>query len=651
MQNEVIAKIDILLSMCETSSDLSTLQIQLDELEKTLAEKESKLKLLKASINDEKYYDESSEIVDKNIEISLNKKIKSLKKSYLEIEKQIEEELEKEDSCNKELENLQASINEKEEFLHVLNEKKKMLDSSVNFDKLIKDTEEKLKKDNKEFKSKKKTYDKIQGKLEVLSFSKSEFEKKIDDESSKLIDVKANLLNKRNYVNNELKEEDEKNLSELENDIGILKKEKNEILDNPIFIAQQAKSYLFDEDYTSALKEIEVLKEIVLSQPYMDLDGNNAKETLEIELENAKAKRDEFSSMINSKNYESVDTTLIKDRLAYITDKKQNLLDEIENIKEKIKSIDTVELDDLCNRINYCENEAENLKNKISEFKENSENEDFQINKKVSLQASLLKKEEELNNILKLLESYKNDRNSLIMKSYDLEVNQIKSLESEIEVLEKEYKKLNQLIISTDKVKDTIAIENDKNYLKELNNNIKAIKKRQSFDESPNEIYKDIEIILGKNIDLESQVKKTDLNESLESDEYSYELDSSKFDEKLDDIEQLDILSDDNIVEDNTLIEDEQTEEELNLTDINNEEETLDNMDSEETLGDSFIEPIDEPLSIDSLNVIDDEDLALNVMDINNVEENKIKVINIEPLDNNSNEDDNSEFLIGDYNS
>ena len=56
MQNEVIAKIDILLSMCETSSDLSTLQIQLDELEKTLAEKESKLKLLKASINDEKYY-------------------------------------------------------------------------------------------------------------------------------------------------------------------------------------------------------------------------------------------------------------------------------------------------------------------------------------------------------------------------------------------------------------------------------------------------------------------------------------------------------------------------------------------------------------------------------------------------------------------
>ena len=261
MQNDVLAKIDTLIQMSDCQSDISTLQIQFSELEKTITKKENELKLLKDSIIEDKYYDESAEIVDKNIEISLNKKIKNLKKSLIDIESQLSDELAKENELNLKLEQLKKEIEEKENFLDILDEKIEMLsnDEKENFENLKIETKEKLEKAKKQYNSKKKCYDKIQGKLEVLSFSKSEFERKIEDESSKLIDVKANLLNKRNYINNDLKAEDDQKISDLSKEISTLKKEKLELEDNPLMIAEKAKEYLNDEDYTGTLKEIEKL--------------------------------------------------------------------------------------------------------------------------------------------------------------------------------------------------------------------------------------------------------------------------------------------------------------------------------------------------------------------------------------------------------
>lgn len=361
----------------------------------------------------------------------------------------------------------------------------------------MKETESKLKDNKKELEKNQKNYEKIQGKLEVLNFSKKELENKITNETEKLLDVKANLLNKRGYINSDLRKEDQENMANLESEIAKLEIEKNNILSDPVMIAEEAKNYLIEDDKTEALKKIKELRDIILQQPYMDLGVQSSAESLKIELENAEAKRDEFASMINSKNYESVDTTLIKDRISYITDKKDNLLDEIEKIKEKIEKSDIKELEDLNNRINYCENEVNNLQEKIEEYEKTLKSEDLSISKKATLQAAFDKKEEELNHILELLTSYKNDRKNLIIRSYELEETDIKKIKDEIDLINSEIKKLQKMCVSSNKAKDIISMENDKKTLKELNDVVKSIKKRQTIKITPNEIYDEIEILLG----------------------------------------------------------------------------------------------------------------------------------------------------------
>jgi hypothetical protein len=606
MQNDIIAKIDALVKISDSSSNVSTMKVELRELECSIKEKKLELKELKSSISDDKYFDASGEIVDKNIEISLTKKIKSLKKSLAELEEQINKVSNEEAKYFNEVENLKKDIVENEEFLKVLNVKISTSKDGEknNFKALSKELEAKLKEEKKELDKQQKAYEKIQNKLEVLSYSKNELQNKLDSENEKLVDVKANLLNKRGYINSELKKEDQDAIEKLEQEIEALQKAKTELLEDPVMMGEEAKTYLIDDDKTSALKKIKELRDFILKQPYMDIDNANAKEILAVELENAEAKRDEFTSMINSKNYESVDTTLIKDRIAFITDKKEKLLKEIDNIKEKIKNIDVNELEDLNNRINYCENEVENLKNKIEEYENTLKNEDLSITKKASLQASFDKKQEELNNILELLNSYKKNRKELIVYSYDLEENDIKKINEEINTIDEEMKKLEKLSITSNKAKDTIAMENDKKALKDLNDNIKSIKRRQALKNTPNELYDEIEIILGTdNLDYNNEV----LDEEL------------PFESKTVEPEENEVLT----------TETPQTIEE-------------------------FEEPkIEETINIDSLPVIEDEDLNLDITDINSDEE-KIKVVNVEPLDSDQNTTEDLEensFLIGDYKS
>lgn len=526
MQNDIIAKIDALVKMSESSSNAGTMKVELREVECAIKEKKLELKELNSSISDDKYFDASGEIVDKNIEISLTKKIKALKKSFEELEEQISAVVLDEEKMFSDLDKLEKIIEESESFIVVLKTKISSADSEEkeHFETLLKETETKLKDSKKELDKKQKKYEKIQGKLEVLSYSKNELQNKIESETEKLIDIKANLLNKRGYINSELKQEDQEKIDKLNAEIAKLQDEKTKILKDPIMIAEEAKNYLIDDDKTSALKKVKELRDLLLELPYMDIGVEASAETLSMELENAEAKRDEFASMINSKNYESVDTTLIKDRISYITDKKEQKNNEIEEIKKKISELDNKELDDLNNRINYCENEVDNLKEKIEEYEETLEETDLAISKKATLQASFDKKQEELNNIMGLLTSYKNDRKNIILKSYKFETETIKELEEEINMIDEEIKRLEKLSVSSNKVKDIIAMENDKKTLKELNDTVKAIKKRQSLKSTPNQIYDEIEMLLGteevyENLEVEEIVPIVEVEENIEVEE------------------------------------------------------------------------------------------------------------------------------------
>ena len=664
MQNDIIAKIDSLVKMSETTANAGTLNVELRELEVQIKEKKLDLKELKSSITDDKYFDVTSEIVDKNIEISLNKKIKYLNKSLAELTSKVNEVSKDEENKYKELESLKKNIKDSEEFIDILKTKISSANESEksDFEKLLDET----------------AYEKVQGKLEALSYSKAELEKKLEEDTEKLIDVKSNLLNKRGYVNTELKQEDQEKIDELENQIAELEKQKTEILNDPVMIAEEAKNYLIDDDKTGALKKIDQLKKLIEEQPYMDINLSTNGNALDIELENTEAKRDEFASMISSKNYESVDTTLIKDRIEYIKDKKERLLGEIEQIREKIKRYDEDILEDLNNRINYCENEARNLKAKISEYEETLKDENITPSKKASLQASFDKKQEEYDNVEKLLEDYKEDRRITILTSYELETKDISDINKEINEIDEEIKKLEKLIVSSNKTKDLIAIENDKKTLKELNDTIKAIKKRKSIKSSPSEIYDEIELLLGTgyvetseeeiNYDNEEQspVLENDMNVIDNLDDFTINENVDKVD--VNELPQVEIEPlEENKVEQEPVVEDIpeapafDIDSIVPLEDIN----VIDNIDTVPVDAPVMEQPEEEKVedipqvepevttSVEELPIIDSEELNVDVEDINNNE--KIKVINIEPLDSTEEAkpeetNDNSEFLIGDYN-
>ena len=620
MQNEIIAKIDALVKMSESTSNVSTLQIELEEIDQSLKEKKLELAELKASISDEKYFDASSEIVDKNIEISLNKKIKMLNKSLADIKQQIEKAKKEESISFQKLDFLKREINEQEHFIEVLNAKISSAQNSqqTNFESLLKNTENKLKENKKSFDKEQKAYDKIQGKIEVLCYSEHELENKLESETDKLLEVKANLLNRRSYVNAELKKEDQEEIERLKGEIAELENKKTEILSDAVMVAEEAKNYLIDDDKTSALKKIKELRDSLDDMPYMNV-VSGANTSLEVELENAEAKRDEFASMINSKNYESVDVTLIKDRISYITDKKEKLFGKIEEIKKCIAEIDTAQLDDLNNRISYCENEVETLREKLDEYEETLNNEDLPSSKKVALQASYNKKQEEFENVVQLLNLYRNDRQALIIQSYHLEIEVLGSINEEIENIDKEIKQLEKLSITSNKAKDVISIENDKKTLKELNDVVKAIKKRQAFGCTPAQLYDEIEILLGTEMkngfDMEvPTLSIEDINEEIQ-DPIPTEVINEEF------------------------------QQPLPVEEINTEVQKVPVV--EETTTEIPETPVvEETVKIEDLPIIPAEELGLEISNINQ-EENKFKVVEVESLDENTNE--NNDFLIGDY--
>ena len=120
MQNDIITKIDLLVKMSESSSNGSTLKVELRELDCAIKEKKLDLKELKSSISDDKYFDASGEIVDKNIEISLTKKIKMLNKSFADLEEQVKEVSKEEEKMFNQLEFINSTIADYEKFIEVL---------------------------------------------------------------------------------------------------------------------------------------------------------------------------------------------------------------------------------------------------------------------------------------------------------------------------------------------------------------------------------------------------------------------------------------------------------------------------------------------------------------------------------------------------
>ena len=265
-------------------------------------------------------------------------------------------------------------------------------------------------------------------------------------------------------------------------------------------IANEAKALIIEDDRENALAKIKELVSIAKSKPFMDIpNGTELAALLKDEEESAILARDEFAGFIDTKNYMDQDNKVIEERINYLDLEINGLEEKIRIAKEEIKKIDTIEIQQLNERLeNTLEVESE-LENDLKNYQiiMESEQEDKTPKRRAILAAAFNTKQNELANVLNLVNHYKYDQKILIGKAYKLEAIDIKKYEEEIFARQEEILEMTALLKNTNKVKDVLAIENDKKKLKELDDAVKDIKHRAKYSQTPSEIYDEIEIYLG----------------------------------------------------------------------------------------------------------------------------------------------------------
>ena len=495
---------------------------------------------------------------------------------------------------------LQNSIGSSNEYIGILNDRYSAISDSENktyYQKLLQDENQKLEDLIASLHLKEEEHNNVLENLNTLNSDMEEMQEKLENEKARLAETKANLLNPLSYINEEMKKIDEDRKNEIKKELKSLEKRREEILNDPVMIDNEVKTLILEDEREKALAKIKELVSIAKSKPFMDIpNGAELAALLKDEEESAILARDEFAGFIDTKNYMDQDNKVIEERINYLDLEINGLEEKIRMAKEEIKKIDTIEIQQLNERLeNTLEVEAE-LENDLKNYQiiMESEQEDKTPKRRAILAAAFNTKQNELANVLNLVNHYKYDQKILIGKAYKLEAIDIKKYEEEIFARQEEILEMTALLRNTNKVKDVLAIENDKKKLKELDDAVKDIKHRAKYSQTPSEIYDEIEIYLGSmGLDLSFGSEEDELSEMNYTmiddfeDDKSFEepsdndLDVSNF--VVDDSSELDVASfsfeEANVDLDEIVMDlpiEEKTGERLQVINIENLEENID---------------------------------------------------------------------------
>lgn len=503
MQTGILRKIDVLIEMTESTTNVDTSKAEKREIESEIEELKEELSFYRESREGEKYFKVSEKQLEENIKVSLEAKIKDQEKAIKKLQKEIDGVVSEESDLHDQIVKLNQEVALSTEYIDTLNNRlKTVADPSTKeyYEQLLREENEKIKilsTSLEEVESKdKETLER----LNYLTLAMEEMNAKLEDKKTRLLETKASLSNPISYIDEELKEQDEKRISELQKKITDLEKRKLEIIVDPAMIASEAKELIINGEYSNALAKLQELVTIVKSKPYMDIPSSNELTAmLQEEEEAATTARDEFASLIDTKNYSSGDTEVIEERIHFLNSEIASLEDKIKAKKEEIQYIDNVSFKNLAEHLTNTMNVYNQLQDELAEYKIiiETENEDKTPKRRAILSAAFERKQKELEDVNKIIEHYKEDQKVLINKAYILESQDIVLCEKEIEVHKKEIREMELLLENVSKAKDVLAIENDKQKLKDLDAAVKNIKHRQKYAQTPSEIYDEIEIQLG----------------------------------------------------------------------------------------------------------------------------------------------------------
>lgn len=569
MQTGILKKIDVLVEMAESTANADTLRAELKEVELEIGELKEELAVLRDAKESDKYFKISEKQVDENIKVSLEAKIRKQEEAIKKLQKEIDSVVNDEADLYNKINKLKEDIKSSNEYIEELKKRLETITLAATkeyYEDVLKNEKDKIKKLEESLEEEENNDKSALDSLNYLNQAMEEMQEVLEDEKVRLSDTKKNLSGKSSYIDEELKQSDEKRIQELQKKINNLDKRRLEIITDPAMIASEAKELIIKDDRTSALAKLQELVTIVKAKPYMDIPSSNELTVmLQEEEDAATTARDEFASLIDTRNYSSGDTEVIEERINYLNSEIKALEDKIASAKEEITLIDETRFKDLTLHLTNTQNTYNQLQEELAEYKIiiETETEDKTPKRRAILAAAYDRKKKELDDVAGIIEHYKEDQKRLVNKAYLIENEQIRTYENEISIYKQEIREMEFLLENVSKAKDVLAIENDKQKLKDLDAAVKNIKHREKYSQTPSEIYDEIEIYLGT-MDIDNLSLEESSNETI--DELP----------EIDDVDDL-LLSEDDVIDElptEELITEENKEEQIDIPiieDLNND--------------------------------------------------------------------------------
>lgn len=505
MQTDLLGKIDILIEMSKSTSNIDTLKAELSGINDEIDSKKRELEDLKKSMNDVKYVKASDKIIDENIKVSLEIKIRKLENSRKELDKELKSVLTKEEETHNNQKTLQEKKVKLENLIKTLKSKIDSLsDAEIEtknyYQKLMVEQEQKLEMTEQDAKETEVQYQQITAHLNELTSQIETLDHRISLEKEKLNDTVNNLSSNESYVDISLKKEDEKRIEELEEKLDALETRKDEIKTDAVMIGNEAKELLLEDDRTGCFQKVKELVRIIKTIPFMDVPSIGELENVLREAEEkAILARDEFASMIETKKYDGTDANVTKQKEQHLEEQKRELEKAYTEKQAELKEIDTVRIRKVNNLLKEAIKSCEILKSELANYQQviEEESENSTPKKKAVLKAALNKKEEELESVHNIITSYEQELEELIEESKEIADIDMKKIANKLNKVNADIKEMNKKAVISSKAKDVLAMENDRAKLKELTDKVKEIMNCKKYRETPSEIYDQIEMSLG----------------------------------------------------------------------------------------------------------------------------------------------------------
>ena len=532
MQKEIIDKIHLLVSMSDTPNNYETLQEELLLLEKRIEVQKDKVRALKKGISENTYMKASDRIIDENIKIGMENRLQSCQEDLDLLKEQLDRLLTEEEKAHDEIERGKKEQTQLNSFLEALELKMKTIGSKDKdvfgrYEKMIDNTTKELKQLEESLKEKEKEYQGICDRLERMGSRREDIEERMAKEKMQLEEINSLLANPNSYVDQKTKKEDEKRIDSMTDELEAMEHRKLEIITDPAYIAYDAVKLVMEEDYASALNKIKELVTIVQSKPFMEYDASE----LDDLLESKTSERDALASQVENKTYIDGNLTIKEARLKFLSEVRQDIEAEMQDLQKKIEKIDTVKVPKISEYVSEVKKEREALRKEILDYQDViASNKEFKTPKKeASLRAFLRQKQEELDHLEEYVFAFEQDLENLVIESKELEEVELGNLQKKLSQIDVEEKKIKKDHYFTSTAKNILAIEKDKEEVKKLNDEVKDILKRKNYAQKPEEIYDEIELLLGsieKN-DHES-VQKDEPNDYIDLGDYRIDMNSSE---------------------------------------------------------------------------------------------------------------------------